>query len=602
MTIKTQRILTRAKKLIKKGEIDQAKFLYSSILKSFPENQEAKKELLKLDQFQNINSKKEQIDAVMNLYSSNKMEEALSSVNLLVNEYPNDSLLCNISGACYSALDHNDAAIKCFERATKLQPDYAEAHFNLGVAFQKLKKIDSSIMSYENAIKFIHSYPAAHNNLGVIKLSQGEFNSAVKNFEWAIAYSPNYAEAHNNLGKTYQALRQYDAAKNQFEKAIQLNPVYPQAFHNLGVIYENLGLSQKALENYEKVIKHDKYFAEAYRNLSKLKTFLPEDKIIPQMQDALSNNNLSLSDKSRLCFALAKVNEDLGNHKEFFNFLDKGNKLRQEVLNYSINDSKNFNSKLQEIFSKPIPKIKTKLNNTSNINPIFIVGMPRSGTSLVEQILASHHNVYGAGELISLREIISPIFEYQISQNNIALSKEDIIKIYQMYSDSLSLLQVDEKVITDKMPTNFRLIGYILSAFPQAKIVHVKRDAIATCWSNYKHYFTDGNGFAYNQEDLVEFYSLYEELMAFWHKLFPNSIYDIYYEKLTSNQKIETKSLLDYCELSWDKNCLDFHKNERAVLTASSLQVRKKIYQGSSDSWKKYQQFLQPLIKGLKSY
>ena len=376
MTLKTQRILTRAKKLIKKGEIEDAKDLYSSILKSFPENQEAKKELLKLNQFQNINSKKEQIDAVMKLYSSNKMEEALSSVNLLVNEYPNDSLLCNISGACYSALDHNDAAIKCFERATKLQPDYAEAHFNLGVAFQKLKKIDSSIMSYENAIKFIHSYPAAHNNLGVINLSQGEFNSAVKNFEWAIAYSPNYAEAHNNLGKTYQALRQYDAAKNQFEKAIQLNPAYPQALHNLGVIYENLGLSKKALENYEKAIKHDKYFAEAYRNLSKLRTFSPGDKLITQMQDVITNTNLNLSDKSRLYFALAKVNEDLDNHEEFFNFLNKGNKLRQEALGYSINDSKNFNSKLQQIFSKPIPKIKTMATEIRSTTDIIFTNIP----------------------------------------------------------------------------------------------------------------------------------------------------------------------------------------------------------------------------------
>ena len=602
MTLKTQRILTRAKKLIKKGEIEDAKDLYSSILKSFPENQVAKKELLKLEGLSSKKSKKEQLEAVMKLFSDSQMEQALSSVNLLINEYPNDSLLFNIRGACYSESGHIDLAITSFERAITLKTDYAEAHFNLGVAFQKIQQIANSVKSYENAIELIHSYPAAHNNLGVIYLSKGEFNSAVKSFEWAIAYSPNYAEAHNNLGKAYQELKQFEKAVQQFEKAVKLNPAYSQAFHNLGVIYENLGLSKKALENYEKAIKHDKYFAEAYRNLSKLRTFSPEDKLITQMQDVITNTNLNLSDKSRLYFALAKVNEDLDNHEEFFNFLNKGNKLRQEALGYSINDSKNFNSKLQQIFSKPIPKIKTKINNTSNNNPIFIVGMPRSGTTLVEQIIASHCDVHGAGELINLREIITPIIENQFSQNNITLSKEDIIKINQLYSESLSLLEVDEKVITDKMPTNFRLIGYILLAFPQAKIIHVKRDARATCWSNYKHYFTDGNGFSYNQNDLAEFYTLYSELMDFWHNLFPNKIYDICYEDLTINQKIETKKLLKYCELEWDENCLNFHKNSRAVLTASSLQVRKKIYQGSSNAWRKYEKYLQPLINGLKSY
>ena len=165
------------------------------------------------------------------------------------------------------------------------------------------------------------------------------------------------------------------------------------------------------------------------------------------------------------------------------------------------------------------------------------------------------------------------------------------------------MLEVPEKIITDKSPLNFEYIGFIFSAFPEAKIVHLRRDPRAVCWSIYKHYFSDrGNGWAYNLDDLVSFYDLYSDLMVFWHELFPNKIYDICYEDLTNNQFEETQKLLDYCDLEWDENCLNFHKNKRAVETASATQVRKKIYQGSSDAWKKYKQYLSPLIKGLDKY
>jgi len=158
-------------------------------------------------------------------------------------------------------------------------------------------------------------------------------------------------------------------------------------------------------------------------------------------------------------------------------------------------------------------------------------------------------------------------------------------------------------VITDKLPLNFQYIGFILSAFPEAKIVHLKRDARATCWSNYQCFHTNNqNIFSYNLDDLAGFYGLYVELMDFWHQLYPGKIYDICYEDLTTNQEEETRKLLQYCELDWDENCLNFHTNKRAVKTASSLQVREKMYQGSSEAWKKHEAYLQPLIKALGSY
>jgi hypothetical protein len=162
-------------------------------------------------------------------------------------------------------------------------------------------------------------------------------------------------------------------------------------------------------------------------------------------------------------------------------------------------------------------------------------------------------------------------------------------------------LNAPESIIVDKMPLNFRYIGFILTAFPDSKIIHMNRDSMAVCWSIYKYFFP-GNTYSYDQKDIAAYFLLYKDLMNFWKKKFPNQIYDLYYEKLTINQKIETQKLLKHCDLEWDENCLNFHKNTTAVKTTSAIQVKNKMYQGSSDVWKKYEAFLKPLLEGLNYY
>ena len=322
------------------------------------------------------------------------------------------------------------------------------------------------------------------------------------------------------------------------------------------------------------------------------------------MQSLFSNSDLSSSGRMHLCFALAKVYEDLGNQEELFQVLHEGNHLCREKLNYSLDKSQNYHSTIRNLFSSsPFVIEKSLLNKESTIRPVFIVGMLRSGTSLVEQIIASHHAVYGAGELRTLTDIITKQLKDHLTPGMDTLPDEAFLSIRQQYLDSLSRFNVAEKVITDKWPLNFRNIGFILSAFPEAKIVHLKRDSRATCWSIYKRYFTDtGNAWAYNMDELAGFYGLYTELMDFWHQLFPDKIYDMNYENLTTNQEEETRKLIKYCELDWDENCLNFHTNKRVVQTASALQVRQKMYQGSSEDWKKHEAYLQPLIKKLSPY
>ena len=599
MSIKNDRLLTKAKKLVKKGEIKEARQIYLNILESSPSSKEAKTGLKSIENEATAQLSQEQLDYVIQLYSSGQMDKALLSIKELIQDFPNIPLLHNISGACNSALGEIDSAIISFNKAIELKPDYEEAYFNLGVAFHQTGQLGEAINCYEKAISIKHAYPTAHNNLGLIALSQGQLDNALKSFEWAVAYGPEYAEAHNSLGAALQELKQFEKAKVSFKKAVALNPQYAQGLHNLAILCEIINLPDEASEYYEKALAVEPNYAEAYRNQSRTKKYKKNDPQIAQMQSIYSNDNLSISDKVHINFALAKVNEDLGNQKDFFKHLDEGSRLRKKQLNYNINETEEFHSSLIRLFSEDQPKIKQLSLGPLDIRPIFIVGMPRSGTSLVEQIISSHHSVHGAGELNNFKNLVTPALKNYIGNLTNTIIEDDLLSIRKNYIKSLMDLNVSEKIITDKMPVNFRMIGLILTAIPEAKIIHLTRNPKATCWSNYKHYFANENGFTFDQEDLARFFILYQELMGFWHKSFPNKIHDISYERLTTHQEDETQKLLKYCELDWDNNCLNFHKNTRAVHTASASQVRQKMYQGSSDAWKKYEKFLQPLIMGL---
>ena len=595
---------------------------------------------------------KEQVDSVITLYSSGKINEAIETIKALNESYPNVPLLFNILGACYMKLGQTDAAEKMFATAVAIKPDYAEAHFNHGFALKDAGKIDLAVGSYRKAIGLLPNYPMAHNNLGNALLELKQYDVAIEHFEWAVAYQPDFFEAHNNLGLANREINQIHSAIENFEKAIAIKPSFSKAHINLGnafgelgqkdasikcfeqalaiepdnanahvsigTVFKELGQLEKAIKSFERAIAANPNYGVAYYNLTSMKQNSINEELASKMRSILSSNDLRQSDRINFCFALANVYEKLEKKNDFFKFLNEGNRLRKEELDSSLERYQGTMTVVKKIFSS-MPLINKKLSSyeTSTIRPIFIVGMPRCGSTLVEQIMSSHRNVHGAGEIQSLRTILAPIiqdyvkndpvFTLDISSNKKNqepnISDNNFLSIRQQYLDALSQLNAPEKIITDKSLLNFRFIGIILKAFPEAKIIHLKRDARAICWSIYKNNFPQpGIGFGNNMQDLAGYYSSYSEMMTFWHERFPNKIYDLNYENLTTNQEEETKKLLKYCELDWDKNCLNFHTNKRAVKTASNLQVRQKMYQGSSEAWKKYETHLEPLIKSLSSY
>ncbi len=541
---------------------------------------------------------KAEVDSVISLYSSGHIHEAIKQINALNDKYPNVPLLFNILGACFKALGQLENAEQMFKNAFTIKPDYAEAYFNYGVIQKLIGNIDEAINSYEKALSILPNYPDAHNNLGNAYREIGKTQEAIESYEWAVAYNSGFAQAFNNLGIAYRDLNKIDLAFESFEKSFSIKSDFTEPLFNSAILHKDLGnkdLSELALK---KLIAIDPNYFSAYRNLSGLFTFSKNDPLIAQMESLYSDVDINQSDSIDLCFALSKVYEDLGDKRKQFKFLNEANKLRKKELNYSFQQSLDLHLTIKKIFRKPLPKIKKSLYSDSNIRPIFIVGMPRSGTSLVEQILASHKKVFGAGELSFLNDILNPILK------NIKTSSSfttDLLALREKYLSKISSIGADENIVIDKMPSNFRYIGFIKLAFPEAKIIHLERDAMATCWSIYKNYFdSSGLGFSYNQNDLAKYYGSYREIIEFWHNTFPGQIYNLSYEGLTINQEDDIRNILKYCDLDWDKNCLNFHKNNRIVKTTSSIQVRQKIYQGSSEEWKKYKDYLKPLINGLK--
>jgi len=540
---------------------------------------------------------KEQIDHVMSLYSNGQIQEAIVKIQTLNQQYPNVPLLFNILGACYKSLGQLENASKMFKNAFILKPNYAEAHFNHGVVLKGMGELILASESYKNAIVLLPNYPNAHNNLGNIFRDLGRLEEAIESYEWAVAYKPEFAEAYNNLGIVQSDMGQLNLSLKSYQKAISINSDYIDALFNLAIANKQLGNKALSIKIFDKILQLNPNYVSAYRNLSEVKHYKKNDPQIVKMKKLISKKNLSQTDSISLNLALSKVYEDLGDHDKQFKFLKKGNDQRKEELNYSIDQSLKLHLRIKEFFKSPLAIVKESSYSGSKFRPVFIVGMPRSGTSLVEQIVSSHSEVHGAGELEYFSPILTPILNKEID----VITEKDILSIRDQYLSKVSSLKFTQGIMIDKMPANFRYIGFILSAFPEAKIIHLKRDARATCWSIYKYYFdSKGNGFSSDQEDLAKYYVLYSEMMTFWHELFPNKIYDISYEDLTLNQEKETRKLLEYCELDWDENCLNFHENDRAVKTASALQVREKMYQGSSDVWKKYEAHLKPLLNELK--
>ena len=541
---------------------------------------------------QAISLKSDFVEAYVNLGNTlkelNKLDESVSCLNEAISLKPDFAEAHNNLGNTLKKLGRLEEAEASYTKSILLKPNYIEAFNNLGVILKDLGRLCESEANLKHVIALKPNNAEAHNNLGNTLQEMGKLEEAMDSYEHAIKLRSNYFEAYNNLGVTFHELDKLQEAEQSFRQAILIKPDYSEAHNNLGNILKDLGQLDQAGSSFRDAIKFKPYNTSAYRHITLIKKIDLQDELYLKMMSFYRNKNLSENQLCHINFGLGKIYADAELFEQSFKHYREGNLLRKNFLKYDFHQDANLFRQLKT--SYPILE-QNSLNFDSRSNkltPIFILGMPRSGTTLIEQIISSHSMVRGAGELRYVSNL-----GFEIASGLCEVNKASLINFRNKYLSKLQDISEGKMIVTDKMPHNFLYIGLISAVFPEAKIIHVQRNPAALCWGNYKQYFNSKNlGYCYGIDDIINYYRLYKNLMEFWKENLNERIYNIDYDLLTIKQEDETKKIFNYIGLNWEEACMSPEQNTRSVATASNIQVRNKVYKGSSEKWKLYKPYL----------
>jgi tetratricopeptide (TPR) repeat protein len=507
----------------------------------------------------------------------------------------------NLGNVCQSQGKLEEAA-ECQERALALRPNFAEAYSNLGNVRYGQGKLTEAVACYERALALNPDYVDAHNNLGTAFLSQDRIEDAVTYYERALVLNPNYAAAHNNLGNALMRQEKIDDAQAHYESALALKPDYANAHNNLGNVFKEKGKFDDAMAHYERAIAIKPDYAEAHLNRAELKRFERGDSDLAALEVLVRNDSLAPDKALFVHFALAKALDDVGDYDRAWEHLLQGNTLKRRLIDYQEKRALDLVQRIRTVFERSLFERFQGAGDPSSV-PIFVVGMPRSGSTLVEQILASHPEIHGAGELTILEKM-----EAQgLSNSNDpplpfpecvpGLDGAALRRLGEIYLSRLPGVADGTVRIVDKLPGNFLRIGLIRLILPNARIIHTTRHPIDTCLSCYSKLFTNGLLFSYDLAELGRYYRCYSELMTHWRSVLPQgAILDVCYEDVVEDLETEARRLIDYCGLPWDDRCMNFHRNRRPVRTASSVQVRQPLFRNSLERRRRYEAGLRPLM------
>ena len=481
-------------------------------------------------------------------------------------------------------------------------------HRNLCELYRRLGSLEKAIAAGRRATALKSGDLDAHYNLGLALADSDLAQEAADSYRKALALNPKHGLSWNNLGAALEKLDDMSAAEDAYFRAVQLNRRHAEAQNNLGAIYSVQGKLDEARACFEDAIEANPGFVSPHYNLSSLKTYDKGDAHLEQLEEIVlrADATQSLDARIRLSFALGKAREDVGNYDAAFVAYENGNRLQHNRFPVDEKKADAQLAKIVGVFDRSFFEARTK-PASSDRTPIFIVGMPRSGTTLIEQILASHPEVYGGGELSELRQVLatpqgataSTVFtDYAADLNSVefeALGHE--------YLEQVWTLSPGSRFISDKMPANYFFIGMIHLIFPDAKIIHSIRDPIDSCFSCYARLFNKTMEFAYDLGTLGRYAVRYLRLMWHWHEALPvDTVLDVRYEDVVDDVEVQARRMLDYIGLPWNDDCLKFYKNKRQVKTASIVQVRRPIYKSSIGRCKNFEKHLSALRNIIDAY
>ncbi len=491
-----------------------------------------------------------------------------------------------------------DKAIGYYDKALQLNPDYLGTHLNLGNALRAVGRYEEAILAYQRAQEIDPANPDPYNNLGGVFLDGEEFDKAVSHFNRAIEINPRHVEACHGLGNALVAQGDMEGGISAYKRTLEINSAHSGAWGDLANALGDMGDLDQAIEAYRRAIEVGSSPGDMYRSLSTLKKFTDYDQDIRAMEALYTARSTPSEQKMYLAYGLGKAFEDIGEYQKSITFILDAARLKRKTVNYSGVKTEELFNRIQTRFSRQTLTAAAK-GGCQDATPVFVLGMPRSGTSLVEQILASHPQVYGAGELKILsgmaREFVLTNESFEDTGTVSNLSAKNLEMMGKQYITALRKHSDTARYITDKLPQNFLYIGMIKLILPNAKIIHCCRDPMDNCLSLLKNYFSGAIDYSYDQTELGHYYRLYLSLMDHWKSVFAGQIYDLSYETLVSEPEQQISRLLAHCQLSQESECYNFHQTRRKVRTASNAQVRRPVYRDSVKLWKRYEASLEPL-------
>ena len=602
---------------IKLSDTDKAIEIINNLIQIEPDNASHYEKLIKIYQFLNDDSGYEfalirlhkkfpsisTARLISNIYIKNDKEE--ESDQIIQDFFESDKNYSDL----YKGIRHVKAgrlklAEETYKKVIKKDKDNIDALRLLGLLAFKTKDYDISERLFMRVLEIDPTFSLAWDNLAKLFRVQNKLSKSIPAFENLIKLDPFNFEALVSLGTIYIKLSKYNQGINLYEKSLTIKPENPRVYLSLGHALKTIGQREKSEIAYHNAIKFYPFSGEAYWSLANLKTYKFSKKEISNMKLAI-NKNIHPNEQIQMHFALAKALESNNQFEDSFNHYKEGNWLQRKQIKYN---SEEYKLSIDDVitFFKSNKDIFKSRANIKNDDPIFILGLPRSGSTLIEQILSSHSLIDGTQELPNIMAIsrdiklIDPNNGYP--NNLMDIDTSSFNDFGQKYIDETRWARSSKPFFIDKMPNNFVHIGLIKLILPNAKIIDARRNPMDACFSCFKQYFAKGQHFTYDLDDIARYYKDYLRLMDFWNELFPREIFTIHYEDIINNPNKKIRELLNFCNVEFENSCLDFHKSKRPVKTASSEQVRQPMYKTGLDYWKNYRNNLDILINHFPDY
>jgi tetratricopeptide (TPR) repeat protein len=538
------------------------------------------------------------------LHSLDRHDEAVISFEQALAIDPTYAEARNNLGNALQALGRYEEAANEYQRALAIRPNYLEARSNLASALTALERYDDAISQCEEVLAVRPQFTAAHVNYGLVLEALGRDAAAAQHYRQAVVSDPTSVVALYRLGHIMQRLGHNEEAARRFEEVLRINPHHVEALNDLGEALRTLGELGEAVKSFEKSIALNPNDVNLYLNLAYSKNTLTHDDPYLVSLEWLARDPAALMPEQQaiIHFALGKMYADLKDYERSFEHLQHANTLHRNEVDYDERATFDFWNRLSAVFSADLLRAKRGIGNPSYV-PIFIVGLPRSGTTLVEQILASHPKVFGGGEMGLLGPIATNIKDpggAEFPESVASVPDARWREFGAGYLRAARAMAPNAERIIDKSADNFKYLGLIALALPNARLVHVLRDSRDVAVSCYSILFAPGHEYSYDLAELGRYIAAYHKFMKHWRQVLPpGMMIEVKYETLVRNVEQEARRITSHCGLAWDDRCLEFHKTRRPVRTASAAQVRQPIYQSSIGRWKSYDGHLSTLFEAL---